>query len=154
VHYDDVPHVEVDAAGADSISDALHFVAIFLINVRPPDVSCGFAEELPVFAIVVREFEKENFLQVGDFRSEEVTVLEADLFGRAGEAHHRPSVERGLARGAVQARGVRRGRSGRLSARKSECRGTDGDQEDGERNDAAHETSKLTRKLACGRGFG
>src|SRR5262249_4528171 len=55
VHDYDVPQVQLAAASADSISDSLHFLAVFLIDVRPPDISRRFAEKTPILAVVMRE---------------------------------------------------------------------------------------------------
>lgn len=115
VHGNDVPQIEFDATSTDAVGDALHFITVFLIDVRPPDVFGGFAEKVPVFAGVVGEFEEKNFLQVGDFGCEEITMLVADLFGRAGQVDDSPIVDGRFAGRAGEESGVG-GRERRCSA--------------------------------------
>src|SRR4029077_9061994 len=118
------------------------------LNVRPPYVFGGFAEEVPVFAVVVRQLEKKNLLQIGNFGREKVAMLVADLFWRAGKADHRPSAERRLARRAVEQTGVLTRRRRSRGTRKSESGRADRYGEQNHGKNAAHEASRLRQKIS------
>src|SRR5882724_8868525 len=87
------------------------------------------------------QLQQENFLQVGDFRSQQIAVLVADLSRRTGKVHYRPSADRRFARGAGEQRlGWRRSRCNwLLAAGKSKCRRTNCDEQESERKSATHE---------------
>src|SRR5689334_19681595 len=143
IHHHDIPQIKFDAVSGYAIGDALHFVAIFRIDVRPPDVFGGFAEEVPVLAVVVGKFEKKDLLQVGDFGGQEVAMLVADLPGRTGQMDDGPIVDRRLAGRASEESGVD-GWERRSGAGESEGGGTDSNGENGQGQCATHDASKTS----------
>ena len=91
VERDDVVHVEIDAVRFHPVGDALQFLLVFGVDVRPEHLAGGGAEELPVALGLVRVEELDGFERVGDFRREKVAVLKADVGGRAFEMNVGPS---------------------------------------------------------------
>jgi len=87
---------------ADAVGNSLQFIAIFLVNVRPHYVLCGFAKKVPVLATVVSEFEFQNIFEVGDFRGKQIAVLVTNLRGSALHMDKRPAADGGLSKGALQ----------------------------------------------------
>ncbi len=103
VHGDNVPEIHSYAARGYAVGNPLQFVAIFLRNFRPHDIFGCVAEKIPVFAVVVREFELVDVLEVGDFYREKVTVLVANFGRRALYVDERPSADGGLSKRTLQA---------------------------------------------------
>src|SRR6266851_8584026 len=87
------------------------------------------------------QLQQENFLQIGNFRSQQIAVLVADLRRRAGKVHYRPSTDRRSARRASEHRlRWRCERGSRLRpAGKSKCRRTNCDEQKSKRKSATHE---------------
>ena len=81
VQGDDVVQVEIDAVGFHAVGDALQFLLVFRIDVRPEHLAGSFAVELPVTLGLVRVIQLDGLEGVGDFGSEQVAVLVADVGG-------------------------------------------------------------------------
>src|SRR5256886_11278694 len=102
VHGDNVPEIHFYAARRNAIRDALQFVAIFPIDVRPHNVFGGVAEKIPILAIVVREFELVDVFEIGDFRGKKIAVLVANLRGRALQVDEGPTADGWLSKRTLQ----------------------------------------------------
>ncbi len=86
VEGDDVPEIDVaDAVSVQAVGDALEFLPILWLDVRPVDVLRRIAEELPTASGTVGVVEAGDAEGLLDLRGEEVAMLESDLVGRSVE---------------------------------------------------------------------
>ena len=76
----------------ESVGDALKFLLILGIDMRPENFARGLAEERPVTLGATSVFELDGVEGVGNFGCEEISVLVADFGGRTLEMDVDPLV--------------------------------------------------------------
>jgi len=108
-------------------------------------------KKIPVFAIVVREFELVDVFEIRDFRGKKIAVLVADLRGRALHVDESPTADGGLSKRALQTI-IRRGSGSAVRDRNG---GYDGcDQERAKCNASTHLRLQIEeRNYRVGREF-
>ncbi len=92
-----------------AVGNALQFLLVLGVNVRPEHLACGLAEELPIALRLVRVEKLDRFERIGNFGGQQIPMLEPDVRGRTFQMNVGPA---GLleAIGFLQAR-IGRGRS-------------------------------------------
>ncbi len=74
-----------------SVGNALQFLLIFGVNVRPKHLPRGGAEEFPIALRLVRVEQLDRLKRVGNFGREQISVLKANVRGRALQVHISPA---------------------------------------------------------------
>src|SRR5258708_25263100 len=77
--------------GLHAVGNALQFPLIFSVDVRPENFPSGLAKEIPIALGLVGVEELDRFEGIGNFRSEQIAVLEADVGRRAFEVDIGPT---------------------------------------------------------------
>ena len=91
VQRDNVVNIHGHTARLRALGDAVQFVLVFGIDVRPQHIVRGFAEEIPIALGIVRVFELHGRERILDLGREQIAVLVADVIRRAGEMHVGPA---------------------------------------------------------------